>query len=237
MLPTLKTTAFVGGVLSLAALGAILGWNRPQWPERPTYLDREIPESGLVLNPEGANNPGDPKEAVKDLGIVYKGLKAYIARHGKFPMPGELAGSDEKPGLVARDAFKVPDIDLSDYGSAKDPNSTYAFAYRAPRFDDSPKPIAPSNGDRDVWMYTDVYVRRNETVFRDGSKTTQPTGVYVVLWSDGKIKYIDPLDVVWTGRDGSMIMRFPGEPGTQGDALTQRKRLQEAPGTRLIERS
>jgi len=236
MLPTLKSTAIVGGVVSLAALGAIVGWNRSPWPDRPAYQDRQIPESGLVLNPEGASNPGDPKEAVKDLGLVYKGLKAYIAKHGKFPMPGELAGSDERPGFVARDAFKLPDIDYSDYGSAKEPNSTYAFAYRAPRYDESPKPTHPAEGERDVWMYTDTYVRRNETVFRDGSKTTSPTGVYVVLWSDGKIEYVEPLDVVWTGHEGSLIMRFPGEPGTEKNAITQRQRIQESPGMRLVER-
>lgn len=237
MLPKVRVVAVGGGILALAGVGAIVGWNRPQWPERTEEYGRHIPRSGLVLNPEGRSNPGEPLEAERDLKEVYRGLVAYIERNGKFPMPGELAGSDEKPGLLARDLFKLPDIDFSDYGSSKEPNATYAFAYRAPRFDMTPKPVRPAAGERDVWMYTDAYVRRNTTVFRDGTRTMDPQGAYVVLWSDGQIERIHPLDVVWTGPDHDRIMRFPGEPGTETsakNAVTERNRLLESDGIRLV---
>lgn len=234
MLPAVRNSIWAGGIVAIAGIGAIVGWNRPQWPEQTEYQGRPIPEDGLVLNPKGTLHAGNPSEAEKDLKVIYRGLKAYIAKHGKFPMPGELAGSDEHPGLIARGAFKLPDAEYSDY-AAQDVNSTYAFAYRAPRHDLKPKPVNPTPDERDVWMYTDVYVRRNDKVFRDGTKETQPTGVYVVLWSDGEVEQVHPLDIVWTGIEGDRIMRFPGEPGTDQNAVGERERIRKANGIRLVE--
>lgn len=230
----MKGLTIGGGIIALAVVGALVGWNRPQWPDQMEFQGRFIPVGGLELNPEGKDHPGDPTEAERDLAQIYKGLKRYVALHGKFPMPGELAGSPENKGLLPREYFLLPDLDYADYASKEDENMTYAFAYRAPRFDMSPKPIAPANGQRDVWMYTDVYVRRNTKVFRDGSREINPEGVYVVLWSDGEIERIHPLDVVWTGPDGNQIMRFPGEPGTEKLGTPERERIRKARGVRLI---
>ena len=115
---------------------------------------------------------------------------------------------------MTADCFDTPDRKKSDTFDSTDFGFGYLWAYRSQRPDGKPRPVFPGPGERDVWLYTDTYVRSNSTVYKTGSGSTKPEGHYLVAWSDGKVEEL-PISAYKRTQFhlGSARMGFVGEPG------------------------
>jgi hypothetical protein len=115
---------------------------------------------------------------------------------------------------VTADCFDTPDRKKSDTFDSTDFGFGYMWAYRGPRPDGKPRPVFPGPGERDVWLYTDTYMRSNKTVYKTGAGSTKPEGHYLVAWSDGKVEEL-PISAYKRTQFhlGSANMGFDGEAG------------------------
>jgi hypothetical protein len=205
LLPIAVTT--IGIRLYLAKTG--------RWMDR--YQDgRVIPVTGLKLNPDGLTNlQGDAKD---DFRRLVGAIRAYADKNQRFPDDPrwliEFTKKWPESTRVTADCFDTPDRKKSDTFDSSDFGFGYLWAYRGPRPDGKPRPVFPGPGERDVWLYTDTYVRSNSTVYKTGSGSTKPEGHYLVAWSDGKVEEL-PISAYkrtqW--HLGSASMGFVGEPG------------------------
>jgi hypothetical protein len=178
--------ALLGGFAAKQAL-----FNKGSYIER--YTDgRLIPIGGLMVNPHGLD--GLQNDSEEDFRKLYGALTAYAKTNSRLPEdPRELvAFTSEWPAnrRVTEEAFYSPDYKSSDVYSPLDEKFSYMWAYRSPRADGTSKPAFPKRGERDVWLATESYVRENKKVFRDGTYVSQPTGSYLLLWSDGKVEKV-----------------------------------------------
>jgi hypothetical protein len=205
LLPIAVTT--IGIRLYLAKTG--------RWMDR--YQDgRAIPITGLKLNPDGLTNlQGDAKDDFRRLAGA---IRAYADRYQRFPDDPrwliEFTKKWPESTRVTADCFDTPDRKKSDTFDSTDFGVGYLWAYRSPRPDGKPRPVFPGPGERDVWLYTDTYVRSNSTVYKTGSGSTKPEGHYLVAWSDGKVEEL-PISAYKRTQFhlGSARMGFVGEPG------------------------
>ena len=175
--------------------------------------DRVLRDQPVKINPEGAKNPGNPNEAVQRLRRIYHVMNSYREKHNGLPSLGELLGSGSKPGLIAQEDQVLPDQEFKDGLPDPSKNDCFTWAYRSPRPNGQPKPAFPSTGEKDVWVYTDLYIRRNQTIMPDGHSEFEPRGVYVVLWSDGTIEKVPMQDAVLIGEGLSSTYSFAGQAG------------------------
>ncbi|GEM_PF-2121864 len=208
--------AFVGFVIfgGLAAKQTL--FNREAYVER--YTDgRVIPAGGLLVNPNGLSGLSNDTEG--DFRKLYRAIDAYVTAKGTLPDdPRSLIPftQDWPVGRrITEEALYTPDYRKSDVYSPKDEKFNYLWAYRSPRADGTAKPPRPPSGERDVWLYTETYVRERKRVFRDGSSVTHPKGRYVVLWSDGTVEKVgfDRLVTAPSGASGEAYF-FKGEAGS-----------------------
>ena len=205
LLPIAVTT--IGIRLYLAKTG--------RWMDR--YQDgRAIPVTGLKLNPDGLTNlQGDAKDDFRRLAGA---IRAYADKNQRFPDDPrwliEFTKKWPESTRVTADCFDTPDRKKSDTFDSTDFGFGYLWAYRGPRPDGKPRPVFPGPGERDVWLYTDTYVRSNSTVYKTGSGSTKPEGHYLVAWSDGKVEEL-PISAYKRTQFhlGSARMGFVGEPG------------------------
>ena len=205
LLPIAVTT--IGIRLYLAKTG--------RWMDR--YQDgRAIPITGLKLNPDGLTNlQGDAKD---DFRRLVGAIRAYADKYQRFPDDPrwliEFTKKWPESTRVTADCFDTPDRKKSDTFDSTDFGFGYLWAYRGPRPDGKPRPVFPGPGERDVWLYTDTYVRSNSTVYKTGSGSTKPEGHYLVAWSDGKVEEL-PISAYKRTQFhlGSARMGFVGEPG------------------------
>jgi len=205
LLPIALTT--IGIRLYLAKTG--------RWMDR--YQDgRAIPVTGLKLNPDGLTNlQGDAKDDFRRLAGA---IRAYADKNQRFPDDPrwliEFTKKWPESTRVTADCFDTPDRKKSDTFDSTDFGFGYMWAYRGPRPDGKPRPVVPGSGERDVWLYTDTYVRSNSTVYKTGSGSTKPEGHYLVAWSDGKVEEL-PISAYKRTQFhlGSASMGFVGEPG------------------------
>ena len=205
LLPIAVTT--IGIRLYLAKTG--------RWMDR--YQDgRAIPVTGLKLNPDGLTNlQGDAKDDFRRLAGA---IRAYADKNQRFPDDPrwliEFTKKWPESTRVTADCFDTPDRKKSDTFDSTDFGFGYLWAYRSPRPDGKPRPVFPGPGERDVWLYTDTYVRSNSTVYKTGSGSTKPEGHYLVAWSDGKVEEL-PISAYKRTQFhlGSARMGFVGEPG------------------------
>ncbi len=205
LLPIAVTT--IGIRLYLAKTG--------RWMDR--YQDgRAIPITGLKLNPDGLTNlQGDAKDDFRRLAGA---IRAYADKYQRFPDDPrwliEFTKTWPESTRVTADCFDTPDRKKSDSFNNTDVGFGYMWFYRSPRPDGKPRPVFPGPGERDVWLYTDTYVRSNSTVYKTGSGSTKPEGHYLVAWSDGKVEEL-PISAYKRTQFhlGSARMGFVGEPG------------------------
>lgn len=195
----------------IALVAVVLGLWR-LWPNGrnavTTYMGRTVPPGGLVIHPNGVGHPGDPGNAEDDLQRIYRALHSFIRANRRFPTFAELT---EKCGLSTSD-FEVPDEKFSDSYAPGQHGRCYGFAYLLPRPNGKPRPPEPAGGDRDVWLYSDIYSRDNEVVLQNGKHLFNPQGSYVVLWSDGQVERIAAKDVIWyRSSDGGWVRWFSGQ--------------------------
>jgi hypothetical protein len=197
----------VAGAIAVGLLGKSLLNLRGLYVER--YLDgRLIPPRGLRVNPVGLT--GLTRDSESDFKKLYKAIRAYGAKTGKFPddprvlieFTREWSVSDR----ITPDAFCSPDYKKSDYYFDGDDGFSYKWTYRSPRPDGSPKPLVPGKGERDTWLVTDVLSRSNRIVYRDGTYSIEPEGYLLVLWSDGTVQR------------GAKTVKVP-DPGTTSHSI------------------
>jgi hypothetical protein len=197
LLPIALTT--IGIRLYLAKTG--------RWMDR--YQDgRAIPITGLKLNPNGLTNlQGDARA-----------IRAYADKNQRFPDDPrwliEFTKNWPESTRVTADCFDTPDRKKSDNFNNMDVGFGYNWAYRGPRPNGKPRPVFPGPGERDVWLYTNTYMRSNKTVYKTGAGSAKPEGHYLVAWSDGKIEELPVSDYKRTQWHlGSANLGFVGEPG------------------------
>jgi len=205
LLPIAVTT--IGIRLYLAKTG--------MWMDR--YQDgRVIPVTGLKLNPNGLTNlQGDAKDDFRRLAGA---IRAYADRYQRFPDDPrwliEFTKKWPESTRVTADCFDTPDRKKSDTFDSSDFGFGYNWAYRGPRPDGKPRPVFPSSGERDVWLYTNTYMRSNKTVYKTGAGSAKPEGHYLVAWSDGKVEELPVSAYKRTQFHlGSANLGFVGEPG------------------------
>ena len=186
-----------------------------QWLERLPD-GRVIPVTGLKLNPNGLTNlQGDAKD---DFRRLVGAIRAYADKYQRFPDDPrwliEFTKTWPESTRVTADCFDTPDRKMSDSFNNTDVGFGYKWFYRSPRPNGKPRPVFPGPGERDVWLFTDTYMRANQTVYRTGSATSKPEGHYLVAWSDGKVEEV-PLSAYKRTQFhlGSASMGFDGEPG------------------------
>jgi hypothetical protein len=186
-----------------------------QWLERLPD-GRVIPVSGLKLNLNGLTNlQGDAKD---DFRRLVGAIRAYADKYQRFPDDPrwliEFTKKWPESTRVTADCFDTPDRKMSDNFNNMDVGFGYKWFYRSPRPDGKPRPVFPGPGERDVWLFTDTYMRANQTVYRTGSASSKPEGHYLVAWSDGKVEEL-PLSAYKRTQFhlGSASMGFDGEPG------------------------
>jgi hypothetical protein len=211
-------TAGVAGVL-------IKTQKSPAAPKEPTATWRDgrpIPPEGLVVT-EGRRG-GDPNNAVEDLKAMYVALDRYRAKHKKFPPIGQFLDTS-KPLVddvrLSPEHFQNPDHSLSDR-TYLEGDLPYSFGFLGKRPDETPVPVFPQPGERDVWVKCDIYARHRQVVFPDGGAEHTIHGVYVVLWSDGSVEQIPAKDLLLapvSGVDGRFRNCLPGQAGVPADAF------------------
>ena len=186
-----------------------------QWLERLPD-GRVIPMTGLKLNPNGLTNlQGDAKD---DFRRLVGAIRAYADKYQRFPDDPrwliEFTKTWPESTRVTADCFDTPDRKKSDSFNNTDVGFGYKWFYRSPRPNGKSRPVFPGPGERDVWLFTDTYMRANQTVYRTGSATSKPEGHYLVAWSDGKVEEL-PLSAYKRTQFhlGSASMGFDGEPG------------------------
>ena len=177
---------------------------------------RAIPVTGLKVNPNGLTNlQGDAKD---DFRRLVGAIRAYADKYQRFPDDPrwliEFTKTWPESTRVTADCFDTPDRKMSDSFNNTDVGFGYKWFYRSPRPNGKPRPVFPGPGERDVWLFTDTYMRANQTVYRTGSATSKPEGHYLVAWSDGKVEEL-PLSAYKRTQFhlGSASMGFDGEPG------------------------
>ena len=188
-------------LLALCAAGVLIGvLLNFVWHPKPKYvfMGREIPEGGLVVHPQGVGHPGDPENAVKAFRKIYAAMDAFRRINNRLPEPEEMMDFSKPlaPGhQLTREDFNTPDWPYSDRYLQKDRNPNYQFTYYTARPDGTPRPAFPAKGEKDIWFRCDDYTRSNQIVQRDHTKDSFfPTGVFVVLWSDGSIEKVPVQD-------------------------------------------
>jgi len=191
------------------------------------YQDgRKIPPSGLVIDPQGVNNPGDTRNAERDFRKIYKALITFRKSKGRLPKGGEfltLNSDGESAVGLTHDDLHNPDRRFADGKDVREGaklSCDYALAWLAKRKDGTKKPSFPKRGERDVWMISQDYIRDGLTIYPDGTGKYHKKGVYVVLFSDGKIERIpySATLLIPTGPQ-SFALAMPGEPMDEAKAI------------------
>lgn len=223
----MRNFAIIASILVLGlAVGVILGQGKRSKVRLVWDDGRKIPKEGLVVDPQGVGKPGNPKNAVEDLKVLYRALIGYRKVHNKLPHPGDLFDLSKpiSPGIrLRKEDLKNPDHKFADGFDARRgdyrPND-YAPAYSGKRYDGTPKPAFPKKGERDVWFYTMDYTRSNQVVHQDFTDTYHYKGFMVVLWSDGKVEQIPYSKVYMAGvNSNSFGFGFKGETGLPKTAI------------------
>ncbi|RYG96228.1 MAG: hypothetical protein EON58_12540 [Alphaproteobacteria bacterium] len=211
----MKAIAKIGIVVMGLGVGAFIAL-LPRFKESPEWDGKAIPKEGLVLNPEG-KNLGDPENAAGDFKRVYAAMDAYRRANGKLPTLQEL--TDFKSPLaqgfqLSAEDLTTPDGKYADGYVPGQQNLSYMFAFIQPRPNGKERPAFPAAGERDVWLVSTDYVRRNQRMHQDKHSDIDFRGVYVVLWSDGKIEKVPVDGVVFASASAkSFGLNFPGQAG------------------------
>ncbi|MDX2066024.1 MAG: hypothetical protein SFX74_09805 [Fimbriimonadaceae bacterium] len=211
-------------IIAVVVLGCVAGISVATYLRQTPAISRfdQIPPGGKIKNPRG-KNPGNPENAVSDFKRVYPAMVAFRKLHGRLPSLRELLDFERPlaPGHHLREEdFVAADYQYSDRYLPEAENHSYMFAYANERPDGTPKPAFPKPGERDVWLVSDDYTRLNVVTYPDERSARDYRGVYVVLWSDGKIEKIRNADTLHSPTDGGWLLAFPGETGVSKHAQT-----------------
>ncbi|RYG31056.1 hypothetical protein EON81_23720 [bacterium] len=223
----MKRRPFVIVGIGLALGATLFGTLLLKRREQLRWYGQDVPESGLVLNPKGAN-PGDPLNAERDFARIYQGMIAFRKQFGRLPTAKELDVErlQSGPFPLRQEDLESPDYKLADGVKLDTDHKGYVYDYWVPpRLNGKPKPAYPAPGERDVWISSgDIYIRRHQVVYPDLHSEMNITGCYVVLWSDGKIERIKPGDVLtYADSATSTSYTYPGAAGNPAGLVTQRE--------------
>lgn len=183
-----------------------------------------IPPEGVFANPL-AQNLGNPENAEKDFRRIYQWIVEYREKHNRLPEERELRTLKEAsvPGgiVLTKEDWSNPDAKFANYAPRLEDHA-YSPTF-SERSDGTPKPAWPKKGERDIWMWCDIYTRTNERLFPDGGISYHYNGVVVVLWSDGKIERVKYGDMMLSPtEDNRWIHTIKGAAGISPKAIAQR---------------
>jgi hypothetical protein len=186
-----------------------------------TVDGRDVVEGGTLQNPQGVDNPGDPQHAIEDFKRIYLYLDGYRKEVGRLPTADEfLERRALKNGLqLTEDDLKNPDWTIADGMDAIqriDRKCHYTVSFDSPRPDGTPKPAFPKDGERDLWMLSQLTARSNTILYPGGRQKSHFTGYFVSLFSDGSIEMFRHKEMLFVARPGEPRMPYLTTPGVAG---------------------
>lgn len=232
----LATTSIV--IVVGLAVGGYIAYSKTRGQERVLYQDREVPPGGLVVNAAGRDHLGDPENAVADFRRIYAAMDGFRRANRRLPTLAELFDVSKPlaPGVqLTADDLMAPDAKYADgFVEGQKNLSSYMYAYMQPRPNGQAKPAFPAPGERDVWLVSTDYTRRNQIVYPDRHQDLDFRGTYVVLWSDGKIEQVPVLDGKFAvdGRNGTLT--FTGQAGMSDKSKDLKEFFKPAEGKNNI---
>jgi hypothetical protein len=185
-----------------------------------------------MVTPTGvsANNRGSeeihPEEAESDFRSVYAALDAFRREKKRLPTakPELLDFAKQKGLALTSEDFVSVDVRKSDsYAQGMHDHLDYRMDWRGSRPKGERKPAFPKAGEKDAWLTTDIFVRSNTTLYPDMTAKNNPSGFFLVLWSDGSVERIRQEDQVWVAESDGFTSYFPGQTGVPRGALTNRR--------------
>lgn len=209
-------------ILVIAGAGLWFLFRKP--PTVQLHGGKPIPTAGLKMFEENWDKPGNPEHAITDLKKMYWVIDQFRRKNNRLPELREILSDalrSDNPNMLGLEDQTTPDGHLKDGHTPGATNDTYFYAFRTKRPDGNARPAFPKSGEKDVWVYTDAYVRRRQTVYQDHRSTFQPSGVYVVLWSDGTIEKVPmPEMLKYRVSDTEWRYTFRGQAGVPKDAVS-----------------
>lgn len=222
----------------------VLSRQEPQPAQEAEHVKaQDIPLEGLAENDTNGTVPGDPSNGIEDLKKIHSFIVAYRERHqGAYPARAgdilrdiyDAPGSYgiEKPG-DAFQAFVNPDSRYADgRGSQQAPKNAIVISYQLfdKRADGTALGTPKQLGTRDLLAFTPMYSHENVRVFEGERSTSNPVGVFLVLWDDGEVEKVPydkrifvPQGELREGKYGRWGFAFPGQAGVPANALSYDK--------------
>ena len=195
----------------------------------PTYEGRLIPAAGLSVTPDSKDN-GDVNKAIKDLKGLYAAIDQYRRVHKELPRALIARGQKSFLGAVEVDKELLTNPDSALFDTKREALHCYVEAFRTNRPNGKARPAFPAKGERDVWISTDIYTRRNQVVLQSGVQKFHLKGVFVVLFSDGKIEKIPFGDAILSPKGKSeWVWTFPGQTGLPKGSVKYRDFVKSGP--------
>lgn len=170
------------------------------------------------LNPQSDRNPGDPELGVKGLKRLYEVITVYKKQNGTYPNHQKLV--DFSREIIPGTKLKPEDLSTADakFSPRYVPGALLGgnpFAIWCDEKTDT-KATVPL-------LSTDLYVRDGaESCGSKGNRYTY-SGVYLVLWIDGRVEKIKPGDMMcYPTADGLTVNAIPGDPKVPATAIKMR---------------
>lgn len=184
---------------------------------------RLVPPWGLAVNP----NPVKEEHIVdvtKKLHVLHQGILAFREKTGRLPTaPRELIGIKLANGTtIGESHLKSPYYAMSDRAVEGNEDYGYSFELLANRPDGSKKPVRPKPGEKDAWVTTGEFTRKNAILYPNWTSKRSPGGEFLVLWSDGTVERIPYEKLCWVEVGRSLEAHFPGQTGMPEKHLTNR---------------
>jgi hypothetical protein len=221
------TVAAADAVTAIGFFAGAGAARQAKGPPPPTFEGKPIPKGGFIRNPRHARK-GNPENAKADLRRLYTAIKQFNAKHGRFPKGKELRDFS-KPIVPGGIRLKKQDLENPDWvyadGGRRQANESYVWTFMSRLREDPTFPPRPKAGEKYEWLGCDLYLNIEARVKDDGTATLHHSGVYIVLWSDGRIDEIphgDLLQVPVKGKQRMWRRSAPGETGLPKNAVRMR---------------
>jgi hypothetical protein len=196
---------------------------------------RLVPPTGVKVN-QTVGDGDRPEDVERDFRKIYDAILAFRKATGHLPVRGggvdlvEFAKSHPEVDLT--EANLTPrDFTHSDrYASGSRSHFEYMFNLRGGRPFAVPMPAVPKPGERDAWVSTDLFLKRNTVVYPNMTAKSNPTGFYIVLWSDGQIERVPPDGKVFVSESDGLTEYYAGQAGVPKNAVSGRRMIRFTSG-------
>jgi hypothetical protein len=202
-----------------------------QWPVVSHLTDgRVVLPTGVPMN-TNTGQPAHPEEVESDFRDIYKAIVAYRKETGMLPVRGggfdliDFAKSHPDIKLTEEDLLAQDVTQSDDYAQGMRNHLEYRFHLRAWRPNHVTMPAFPKPGERDAWVSSNVYARRNTVIYPNMTARSQPSGFHIVLWSDGSIERIPVDETLFVSESDGLTEYFPGQAGLPKNARKAKRVL------------